>query len=222
MRVAGVDGYTKGWVSVALRDGAFEVARLHGDFAAVLVAHRDAKVIAVDIPIGLPCNCEVRAADDAARAFLGGRSSSVFPVPPRPVLQASTYAAARKLAVSYWGRSLSAQSFALAKKIIEVDAHSAERRLFEVHPEVSFRALKGAPLSGRKKSWNGAQERRVLLQGAGISLPDHVEGVGDAALDDLLDAAAAAWSAHRIATGTARCLPDPPERIGERETAIWY
>ena len=29
--------------------------------------------------------------------------------------------------------------------------------------------------------------------------------------DDVLDACAVAWSAHRRATGDARWLPDPPE-----------
>ncbi|WP_194919348.1 DUF429 domain-containing protein [Catenulispora rubra] len=33
----------------------------------------------------------------------------------------------------------------------------------------------------------------------------------EAAVDDFLDAAAAAWRAARILGGTARRLPDPPE-----------
>jgi predicted RNase H-like nuclease len=38
---------------------------------------------------------------------------------------------------------------------------------------------------------------------------------------DVLDAAAAAWSADRIARGLARSLPDPPEEIRGRKVAIW-
>jgi predicted RNase H-like nuclease len=39
----------------------------------------------------------------------------------------------------------------------------------------------------------------------------------------VLDAAAAAWSADRIATGTAKALPDPPElTTAGRRIAIWY
>jgi predicted RNase H-like nuclease len=41
-------------------------------------------------------------------------------------------------------------------------------------------------------------------------------------LDDVLDAAASAWSAQRIATGKALCLPGPPELADGREGAIWY
>ena len=42
------------------------------------------------------------------------------------------------------------------------------------------------------------------------------------ALDDVLDAAAAAWSARRIATGTAQTLPDSPDFADRFEVAIWY
>jgi hypothetical protein len=36
-------------------------------------------------------------------------------------------------------------------------------------------------------------------------------------------AAAAAWSAHRIATGRGVSLPDPPQRnAGGQVLAIWY
>ncbi|MGH2747451.1 MAG: DUF429 domain-containing protein [Actinomycetota bacterium] len=221
MRVVGVDGYTKGWVVVVLEDGSLAAARLHKSFVDVLAAHRDAEVIAVDIPIGLPQGKELRAADVAAKKVLASGASRVFAVPPRAILEASTYAAARELATRAWGRGLTAQSFALARKILEVDAH-ADERIYEVHPEVSFWALKKGTLSARKKSWNGALERRALLAGAGITLPEHIKGAGDAVFDDLLDAAAAAWSAHRIASGTARSLPPEPETIDERRVAIWY
>jgi predicted RNase H-like nuclease len=40
--------------------------------------------------------------------------------------------------------------------------------------------------------------------------------------DDVLDAAAAAWTARRKAVGEARSLPDPPELIRGRPVAIWY
>jgi len=58
--------------------------------------------------------------------------------------------------------------------------------------------------------------RRRLLKGAGIVLP---EKLGALPLIDVLDAAAAAWSAARYARGEARSLPEgATERIG----AIWY
>jgi predicted RNase H-like nuclease len=41
--------------------------------------------------------------------------------------------------------------------------------------------------------------------------------------DDVLDAAAAAWSAHRVATGVAGSMPDPPQ-VNERgqRVAKWF
>jgi predicted RNase H-like nuclease len=41
-------------------------------------------------------------------------------------------------------------------------------------------------------------------------------------LDDVLDAAAAAWSADRLARGEAEPLPDPPAMVDGREVAIWF
>jgi predicted RNase H-like nuclease len=79
----------------------------------------------------------------------------------------------------------------------------------------------GRPLRYRKKSAGGALERMKLLCRYGID----VVGLQEAAvapLDDVLDAAAAAWTANRIALGTALTLPDPPELVGGRPVAIWY
>jgi predicted RNase H-like nuclease len=93
--------------------------------------------------------------------------------------------------------------------------------MFEVHPEVSFREMAGAPLEHAKRSWNGQMERRRLLAGGGIELPDDLGSLGPVPPDDVLDAAAAAWSANRIADGVARAFPNPPQRIGDRDVAIW-
>ncbi|MFI6764988.1 DUF429 domain-containing protein [Streptomyces sp. NPDC050355] len=61
---------------------------------------------------------------------------------------------------------------------------------------------------------------RSLLPGA---LPDDLGDAGRTPPDDVLDAAAAAWTAHRIACGRARSVPNPPERdAGGRPVAIWY
>ena len=41
-------------------------------------------------------------------------------------------------------------------------------------------------------------------------------------LDDVVDAAAAARSANRIALGTSSSLPDPPEMVDGPRVEIWY
>jgi predicted RNase H-like nuclease len=94
--------------------------------------------------------------------------------------------------------------------------------LFEAHPEVSFRTMAGEPLAHAKKTWAGQARRRELLAKQGIVLPDSLGPAGQAPPDDVLDAAAVAWTAHRMATGTAGSYPDPPEIQDGARIAIWY
>jgi len=61
-----------------------------------------------------------------------------------------------------------------------------------MHPEVSFAAMSGKPLIHRKVSWAGHITRRALLAKHGIHLPDELGDAGNARLDDVLDADAAA------------------------------
>lgn len=147
--------------------------------------------------------------------FVGPRRGSVFPTPPRAALLAASYADARRVLPS-----LSAQSFALGRKILEV-AGCLQERVFEVHPEVSFAALAGRHLRHAKRTWNGQTARRLLLASAGIVLPDEL-AAGRAAADDVLDTAVAAWTAARKASGQAATLPPEPPLQDGRAVAIWY
>jgi predicted RNase H-like nuclease len=167
------------------------------------------KVLAVDIPIGFG----PRRADVEARAFLVGAASRVFTTPSEEVLRAPFGP----------GLGVSAQAHALGRRILHVTAlASTDPRIYEVHPEVSFRAMNECrPLRYRKKSAGGAFERIELLRRHGIEL-DRLQGTSAAPLDDVLDAAAAAWSAARIESGSAGSLPDPPERGNGRDVAIWF
>jgi predicted RNase H-like nuclease len=212
--VAGADACRGGWVAILSEGGRFAGSLLETSFASLLEDLTSAEAIGVDIPIGLPTD-GARAADRAARAFVGPRRNSVFPTPPRKALAAASYAEARLVVPS-----LSAQSFAIGKKILEVEA-CLDERVFEVHPEVSFAALAGSHLQHSKRSWNGQMERRRLLVGAGLDVPDQLVA-GGAPVDDVLDAAVAAWSAARWARGEARSLPDDPPVQHGRAVAIWY
>lgn len=219
MQVVGLDGFEAAWVAVVLEDGRFRHAELVASLAEACERFAAAERLAVDVPIGLPQLGERRAADVTARRFVERRRSSVFPTPSAAALEAATYAEARRI-----DPRLSAQSYALRAKILEASvAGPSDPRIIEVHPEVTFRALHGRPLPFAKRSWNGLLLRRRLLGGVGIAVPDDAGAGGRAAADDVLDAAAAAWSAHRAARGDARSLPDPPE-IGPagRPVAIWY
>jgi predicted RNase H-like nuclease len=160
--------------------------------------------VAIDIPIGLPDKGS-RRCDLEARKLIGPRRSSVFPAPFRSVLGALTYedAAIRCRAVS--GKSLSLQSFGILPKIGEVDSlmtPDRQRHLVEVHPEVCFTVLAGAPMSHHKATPEGRDERLSVLSRvfSDIDLDARVRVRGTSP-DDVLDAFASAWSATRWLSG---------------------
>jgi predicted RNase H-like nuclease len=178
-------------------------------------------VTGIDMPLGLLAD-GWRTADLLARRALGRRGSSVFAIPPCPVWREPCYADANRRCRELTGRGMSAQAWGLRGKLLEADRfrRDADLPLYEVHPELSFAALAGAPLADSKHSSHGLAIRRALLAEAGIVVPPRVPG---AAEDDLLDAAAVAWSARRVAAGAAVTLGDPAQRADDgREIAIRY
>lgn len=216
-----MDAWAKGWVAVVLVDGAFAGASIHPKAADAIAAAHDASVIGIDIPIGLP-STGVRRADAEARTRVGPRRSSVFDVPPRAVIETEPYEDANRLSKEKYGRGISRQSYALRDKIREVDPIArADNRIFEVHPEVTFATMSDQPLS-YKKTWAGVTQRRRRLQDAGIDLPAELGSVGVVPVDDILDAAAVAWTADRIAQGTAEAIPADVELDGNLRMAIWF
>jgi predicted RNase H-like nuclease len=219
MLVLGLDGCGDGWLAVALRGGAFHSAMFVPSVERALEAHASAEVVAIDIPIGAEAD-RTRTVDGAARKLLGPRGSTLFQTPPAKVLRRPTFDAALALCRKLTGKGLSRQAYALREKILEVEPVAArDGRIIEVHPELCFRALASGTVLPRKKSWNGLVLRRRLLEGVGIHLPDALGEAGErAAPDDVVDAAAAAWTAERRRRGVA-------ERIGGpsgRGPAIWF
>jgi len=206
--VTGIDGCKGGWVAVTL--GAPEV---RVTAAATLTALGIDGLAGIDMPLGLLA-AGWRTADLLARRALGRRGSCVFAIPPRPVWAAPDYPAANLRCRELTGGGLSAQAWGLRARLLEADQYrrGCPHPLYEVHPELSFAGLAGAPLQDSKHSAAGRAVRRALLAQAGIELPAAVPG---AAADDLLDAAAVAWSARRIADGAAVVLPDPPAQLGD-------
>ncbi len=227
--VAGVDGCRGGWLVVCIGRGGTGTARaeLVRDFAAVLEVTADAAAVAIDIPIGLPERGSIggRACDAAARANLGTRQSSVFAVPARAAVEQINYvdACLVSLAASAPPRRVSKQTYNLFPKIREVDAlmsPALQARVIECHPEAAFWAMNGErPLDLPKKVKSrpyppGLALRRALLEAQGFDgrlLAAVPWRSADAGADDLLDAAACAWSAARIAAGVARRFPAAPQ-----------
>jgi len=226
--VTGIDGCAGGWVAVTLsEDGDTDAGAPPA--VSVTVARMlnrlglgGAGVIGIDMPLGLLA-AGWRTADLLARRALGRRGSCVFAIPPRPVWEQPAYANANHSCRELTGRGMSVQAWGLRGKLLEADAfrRAAATPLYEVHPELSFAALAGGPpLADSKHTRAGLAIRRALLAQAGIALPSRVPG---AAEDDLLDAAAVAWSAGRVAAGAAVTLTDPAQRADDgREIAIRY
>ena len=178
-------------------------------------------VVGIDMPLGL-LEDGWRAADVLARRALGRRGVTVFAIPPRPVWLRPTYAEANKACRELTGKGLSAQTWGLRGKILEADAYrrKSPASLHEVHPELAFAAIAGAPLADSKHTAAGLVIRRELLAKAGITLPPKIAGTPE---NDLLDAAAVAWSARRIAAADAATLSCPAQHADDgTEIAIRY
>ena len=227
--VLGLDAWPGGWVGVLLDpEGCYLGAVVAPHVAAAYVeacavAGGPIAVVGIDIPIGLP-DTRTRQADLLARYEVGPRRSSVFVTPVRAALEAPTHAAGSAANVAATGAGMSMQAYRLGPKVLEVDAwcRTVDVPVREVHPEVTFAAMAGRPLVHGKKSWAGMAQRRGLLEQVGVRLPDELGAAGSAPVDDVLDAAAAAWSARRVASGAAYSLPDPPEPMGDGWlAAIW-
>src|ERR671924_256736 len=93
--VAGADGCRAGWLVVFRSlDGPARRARIFPTLTSVFSAPERPKLVAVDIPIGLPALSRPggRSADIACRKLLGrNRQSSIFPPPCRAVLPARSF-----------------------------------------------------------------------------------------------------------------------------------
>jgi predicted RNase H-like nuclease len=228
-QVLGVDACRTGWAGIGLSSGQARAYFAPGirELADRAAADGPLLVIAIDIPVGLP-DTGRRSADVLARKELKGRWPSLFITPVRAAVEADGYQAAaaenRRLA----GEGLSRQAFALRAKILDVDqwlqaGSQAPVRVVEAHPELSFAAMAGAPLRSRKSTWAGAVQRRTLLAQERIVLDGDLGLAGEqAGVDDVLDAAAAAWTARRVSQGSARCLPPSPEVFSDGlPAAIW-
>ena len=125
--------------------------------ASIAIQNAPIAVIGVDMFIGLP-DQSVREADTLARLAIGPRRSSVFTAPIRMALEAATYAEA--LEIDRFGRDFKIP-------------------LIEVHPEVTFAEMNGAPLLFSKKTLSGLDLRGQLLASNNLQIPDSLGELGE-------------------------------------------
>jgi predicted RNase H-like nuclease len=215
--VLGVDGVRGRWVAVALRGRRIVDARVVPTLAEAIESWPEAEAIGVDTPIGLPSPALddpghdaagigfPRRADVAARELLVGAASRVFTAYPREVYLCETHAEATACAQRLVGQGCSQQAWRLRTAILDAETVSADQRVFEAHPELSFLQMRGEVLRP-KTTWQGVAERIDALRLEGIDVPlDHDAAHAPAA--DVLDATAVAWSARRKLRGKALRVP---------------
>lgn len=236
----GLDGCRGRWLAVMAWMEPKRVIRtrpaVFASLAEVVRGYTQA-VCAVDTPIGLLDEPRPggRLADQAVRSALGKRAVCVFTPPCAPALEATTYREAqgiqRGLAEGVQRRTgvavkagLTVQGFNIFWAMRDAMATATAQmvragRMFEVHPELSFAWMQDEAASGGlsepKKTQAGQVLRMKLLQRAGFV---DVEAClspplrpGQVAIDDMLDAHAAAWTAIRWIEGAAKAYPPDAE-----------
>ena len=229
----GVDGCPCGWFSVGFDgDGGYEPEKF-SSFSALVDHYKGAKLILVDIPIGLPeCNEGPRRCDIEARAKLtDGRKSSVFPAPTRKTVHTAwqfpkNYNKAKEIEKKCAGKGLSIQAFSIAPKIAEVDMLMVSRggnenpQIREIHPEILFWGFNGRQSTNySKKKKEGIEERIEILEKVEPKTQEIFDAAcskfyrKDVARDDVLDALAAAVAARGWWQGQGlRTLPENPDK----------
>ena len=244
----GVDGCRTGWVSVGFDNAGKYELKAFFTFDELVEYYHSAKLILVDMPIGLPEGKEERRCDPVVRRLLEHKGPTVFRAPTR---QAVTHLAnnpgdwegTKCVQKRVTEKSLTNQTLAIMPKIIAVDRvmrsreQDANPKIREIHPEFCFWALDGErPMKFRKQKAEGIEERLRVLgrkgveqrardifdEGCKVFLRKHV------ARDDILDALAAAvtaWQGSR--SGRLQALPEEkdPQTDGKglrMEMVFWH
>ena len=177
--VVGVDGCKSGWFCVRINSDHSWETNCFDDIAVLGREWGDARLILIDVPIGLPDRHKpVRPCDQEARRLLKWpRASSVFSPPSRVAFNGKSHPQASRLNKAEVGRGLSLQAYGILKRIREVNGFltrekSARGVIREVHPEMCFWAFNGhRAMKYRKKSKAGFKERLRLL--SRVFLPAH-------------------------------------------------
>jgi predicted RNase H-like nuclease len=218
--ISGVDGCSWGWLAVTKELPTGRISwGVHTSTKELFAKHRAEKVIAIDIPIGLP-DRGARMCDLKARQLLGTeRGAAIFTAPTRPELPAEAADEAGTPPANSGGKKRTWHAFRVLRRVMQVDAilrrmPALRESVHEMHPEVSFFFLGGGrPTRHNKDTEEGSMERANLL---GSVFGKAVEDVLAArfyvqvGVEDVLDAFAALWTAERIRNKAHLTLPPAP------------
>ena len=215
----GVDGCKEGWVGVAIDEcGQVLGSHVSSTFKNLLSYFSGIKLVGIDMPLKL-INEPSREADQLVRKELGSkRGRSVFPAIPKFMIEPKWIDLEpedlNNESRRRFGCAFSRQTINLKRKILEVNQCALENiSMIEVHPEFCFMQMNnGVPQGYSKKTWNGMRHRLSLLKSSGIDLPSDLgANSGNISPDDIIDAAAVAWTTKRFSEGLAIPYPKDPD-----------
>ncbi|MDA8441874.1 MAG: DUF429 domain-containing protein [Peptococcaceae bacterium] len=164
----GIDGCKGGWVVVVIRETDFKV-NIIKSIDEVFNRYNEYDSVIVDMPIGLPESKAEDRPDGKVRARLKGKASSIFNTPCRQAVNANSYEEANQINRKILDKGLSKQSYAICRKIQEIDEFLSnnpqhKNQLVESHPELCFAVLNlGEPLYDNKHTDVGLSKRVHVL-----------------------------------------------------------
>ena len=218
--IIGIDGCKSGWFSVwenqdkSIHSAVFSNLNELKNF----FKNESQLILGIDMPVVLS---EVipRQADQLARKLLSKKASSVFTAPTPEMLNQPNYEKASLVSKRLFGKSMSLQSWYLFPKIKDVQTmiHHEDMQIYEIHPELSFRAMNNEQvILESKKTHEGFALRNALLS---MHFKNFIfedirnqHSRKDVMDNDILDALAVLWSAKRIQSNQASYLPQAPEK----------
>ena len=164
----GVDGCKGGWIASVYDRGSFEIKK-YFSIEELVEANKNYNELLIDMVIGLQSNKDEVRPDNAARALIPGRTSTIFAVPARQAVYADTRKQIREANKNALGKDLPAQAIAIIPKMRELDEFLQENpthknRLKESHPEVCFSRLNGSVVMSRKADGEGITERVGIIK----------------------------------------------------------
>jgi len=186
-RYVGVAYREESWLAVSFTEAGYEEATVFDGIGDCWAAYEeDARLLLVDIPIGLVESGDPsRRCDALARELLGPRSGTVFDPPVREAARKRRYSTADRVHERKAGEALSEAAFERSDAIAMCDellqeVPEAAVVIRSAHPELCFRAFANEPLEHDATTAAGYAERMRTLARQDRDAPPVVQKVAEA------------------------------------------
>ena len=221
----GVDGCKGGWIATIQDKGTLRIEK-YKSIDELVRANDDYDELLIDMAIGLQSSIDDVRPDNAARALIPGRTSTIFSVPARQAVYADTKKEIREANKKALGKDLPAQAIAIIPKMRELDEFLQDNpihknRIKESHPEVCFSRLNGSVVMSRKADHEGIVERVRIIKDYFPNITE--EFVFQEAkkfqcnADDIVDSIVLSITANLAVQGKSDVIP---EKVQEGATGL--